>query len=153
MSVIEVHKRLKERGKKLAIAESCTGGAIGAALTELEGASLIFVGSMVVYSDDWKERFLGVKSIGKAGAVSEIVVKEMGEGILALSGADYGLAVSGIAGPGGGTVEKPVGTVWMGVGEKGGGMRVEKKMFKGGRLDVVRGCVEAAFELLLEVMG
>lgn len=96
----------------LAFAESCTGGLAGSMVTGIAGSSDVFWGSMVTYANDAKERVLGVSSIPDHGAVSEETVGAMAEGAIKLSGADAALAVSGIAGPWGGTPDKPVGTVW-----------------------------------------
>ncbi len=117
-----VHERLLAMGKTLCIAESCTGGALQARIVSQAGASEYFLGGVVAYSDALKERILGVpKSVLQTkGAVSGEVVGEMVKGVLAITGADYGVAVSGIAGPAGGTPEKPVGTVWGAVGKKDG---------------------------------
>jgi len=101
-------------GKNVATAESCTGGWIAKALTDIGGSSQCFGYGIVSYSNGAKESMLGVNSatLAEHGAVSESVVSEMAAGALALSGADYAVAVSGIAGPDGGSDEKPVGTVW-----------------------------------------
>jgi len=103
-------------GKTLATAESCTGGWIAKALTDIAGSSQCFGYGIVSYSNGAKTSLLGVDpaTIDEHGAVSEQVVSEMAVGALAQSGADYAVAVSGIAGPDGGTAEKPVGTVWFG---------------------------------------
>jgi len=103
-------------GKTLATAESCTGGWIAKALTDIAGSSQCFGYGIVSYSNDAKKSLLGVDAatIDTYGAVSEQVVSEMAVGALLQSGADYAVAVSGIAGPDGGTAEKPVGTVWFG---------------------------------------
>lgn len=103
-------------GKTLATAESCTGGWIAKALTDIAGSSQCFGYGIVSYSNNAKESLLGVDpaTISEHGAVSEQVVSEMATGALALSGADHAVAVSGIAGPDGGTTEKPVGMVWFG---------------------------------------
>jgi nicotinamide-nucleotide amidase len=108
---------LKQSGKTLAIAESCTGGSISSRLVQLSGISSILKGSVVSYSDEVKTEVLGVQqdSIDREGAVSQRVAREMAEGVRKLCGADYGLSVTGIAGPDGGSPEKPVGTVWIGV--------------------------------------
>ena len=102
-------------GKRLATAESCTGGLIAALLTEVPGASQVFDAGFVTYSNRIKECVLGVgaDTLARHGAVSEAVVRAMAQGALARSGADYAVAVSGIAGPDGGTPDKPVGTVWI----------------------------------------
>lgn len=115
-----VHKTLSERGLTLATAESCTGGAIASRLTALAGASAYFRGGVVAYSNEVKECALGVRheTLAAHGAVSEETAKEMVEGVRERLGADYAIATTGIAGPGGGTAEKPVGTVWVAVGSK-----------------------------------
>ncbi len=103
-------------GKTVATAESCTGGWIAKALTDVAGSSQCFGYGVVSYSNRAKESLLGVDpaTISEHGAVSEQVVSEMAASALALSGADHAVAVSGIAGPDGGTTEKPVGMVWFG---------------------------------------
>ena len=107
---------LIEAGRSISVAESCTGGWIAKALTDISGSSQCFDYGIVSYSNGAKESMLGVNpaSLNEYGAVSEEVVGEMAAGVLNLSGADYAVAVSGIAGPDGGTEEKPVGTVWLG---------------------------------------
>jgi nicotinamide-nucleotide amidase len=106
---------LRERGRKLTVAESCTGGQIAALITQVPGASQVFDAGFVTYSNAIKQRVLGVDEtvLAQQGAVSEAVVLQMAAGALRCSGADYAIAVSGIAGPDGGTAEKPVGTVWI----------------------------------------
>ena len=101
-------------------AESCTGGHIAHRITSIPGSSAYFKGATIPYSNELKEKMLGVQAetLAQHGAVSEETVKEMVHGALQLSGADIAVAVSGIAGPGGGTAEKPVGTVWMAIGDK-----------------------------------
>ena len=108
---------MQKWGKTLATAESCTGGAIAQQLTALAGASTYYRGGVVAYSNDVKEAALGVKhsTLEAHGAVSEETVREMVEGVRNRLGADYAVATTGIAGPGGGTAEKPVGTVWIGI--------------------------------------
>ena len=112
-----VHQKLTEQGKTLATAESCTGGTIASRLTALAGASAYFRGGVVAYSNEVKECALGVKheTLAAHGAVSEETVREMAEGVRQRLGAEYAIATTGIAGPGGGTPEKPVGTVWVAV--------------------------------------
>ncbi len=113
----EVGKRLRSMGKTVATAESCTGGYIAHLLTLAAGSSDYFKGGVVAYSNEVKEQLLGVDpaTIRKKGAVSEAVVRQMAEGARKRLGTDYAVSVSGIAGPAGGTPEKPVGTVWIGV--------------------------------------
>ncbi|GHA08684.1 nicotinamide-nucleotide amidohydrolase PncC [Arenicella chitinivorans] len=112
---------LYNQGLTLTTAESCTGGLIAAGITSEAGASRVFEAGYVVYSNKIKQHTLGVSeaSLMSFGAVSEVVVREMAEGALNKSGADMALAISGIAGPDGGTEDKPVGTVWMAWGRKG----------------------------------
>ena len=105
---------LTAAGKALTTAESCTGGWVAKTITDIAGSSAVFAYGVVSYSNGAKESLLGVKNstLEANGAVSESVVEEMAKGALRLSGADIAVAVSGIAGPDGGTDEKPVGTVW-----------------------------------------
>lgn len=113
----QIHEILTARGEKLAVAESCTGGTIAAKFTAMAGASAYFMAGVVSYSNEAKHDILGVSwnSLNAYGAVSEQVAREMAEGVRRVSHADYGIATTGIAGPGGGSEEKPVGTVWMAV--------------------------------------
>lgn len=106
---------LKKSGKTLALAESCSGGYISHLVTSIAGSSAYFNGSVVPYHNQFKENILGVKAetLASHGAVSEETVREMSSGVRSLFGSDFGLASSGIAGPDGGTEEKPVGTVWI----------------------------------------
>lgn len=115
------HQALLTKKKKLALAESCTGGALSSAFVELPGASQYLLGSVVAYSNEWKESFLGVKKelLQEYGAVSREVVIAMVEGLFHATSADFAIATSGIAGPSGGTAEKPVGTLWVGWGKRG----------------------------------
>jgi nicotinamide-nucleotide amidase len=141
---------LRARGASLTTAESCTGGLIASMLTRVPGSSDCFHAGFVTYSNAIKQSVLGVneETLAAHGAVSEEVVREMAEGALRRSGADYAIAVSGIAGPDGGTVEKPVGTVWLAWGDRQR-MRtrclcwpVERTLFQtmiaAGGLDVIR---------------
>ncbi|MGN6533242.1 MAG: competence/damage-inducible protein A, partial [Ginsengibacter sp.] len=113
-------KILLKNKKKISTAESCTGGAIASLITSVPGSSAYYEGSVVSYSYDIKEKLLNVKkeTLEKYGAVSEETVKEMLSGLLDKMKTDFGIAVSGIMGPDGGTDEKPVGTVWIAVGNK-----------------------------------
>jgi nicotinamide-nucleotide amidase len=107
---------LNERGLRVATAESCTGGWIAKLITDIAGSSAWFEQGLVTYGNAAKQQWLGVPEplLIEHGAVSEPVVQAMAEGVLTRSGADLAVAVSGIAGPGGGTQAKPVGTVWLG---------------------------------------
>lgn len=110
-------KLLRQRGWRLAVAESCTGGLVGHRLTNVPGSSTYYMGSITAYAYEAKVRLLGVKwrTLETCGAVSEKVVLEMALGVRRALAADIGLAVTGIAGPGGGTPEKPVGLTWVGL--------------------------------------
>jgi len=112
-----VVKLFTERKLTLALAESCTGGAIANRITNVQGASAIFLGGFVTYSNALKQSALGVQveSLAAHGAVSEVVAREMAEGARRQTVADYAISVTGVAGPDGGTPEKPVGTVFMGL--------------------------------------
>lgn len=114
---------LLKAGKSLSIAESCTGGSIAKAITDNAGSSACFGYGIVCYSNGAKELLLGVSpaTLQQYGSVSEQVVIEMAEGCLNLSGADFAVAVSGVAGPDGGSEEKPVGTVWVCWATRGAG--------------------------------
>lgn len=112
-----VHDILIQRGKTLAVAESCTGGVIASKFTAMAGASNYFLGGVVAYANEAKRDILGVSmdDIECFGAVSEVVALEMAEGVRRITGADYAIATTGIAGPTGGSKQKPVGTVWMAI--------------------------------------
>jgi len=119
--VLALHNELAKRSEKIFFAESCTGGEISATITKVPGASHYFLGSLVVYDDILKQKILGVKkeTLLHFGAVSREVVEEMTEGLFHLSKATWVIAVSGIAGPDGGSIEKPVGTIWASVSKRG----------------------------------
>lgn len=114
---VRVGELLRKRGLRLAVAESCTGGLIGHLITNVPGSSTYYMGSVTSYAYEAKVRLLGVRwsTLEKYGAVSEETVLEMARGVRLALAADIGLAVSGIAGPGGGTPDKPVGLVWVGL--------------------------------------
>jgi competence/damage-inducible protein CinA-like protein len=114
-----VGRLLKERGVTLALAESCTGGLLAKRLTDIAGSSAYFKEGLVTYTDESKERLLGVPkgTLLEHGAVSEAVARHMAEGVRELASSDYGLSVTGIAGPDGGTKEKPVGLVFVGLSD------------------------------------
>jgi nicotinamide-nucleotide amidase len=113
----KIVRLLAGRKQTLALAESCTGGYIAHRVTNVPGASAIFSAGFVTYSNEAKQKFLGVRAdtLNQHGAVSEPVAREMAEGARRVSSTDYAIAVTGIAGPGGGTPEKPVGTVFIAV--------------------------------------
>lgn len=120
----------RAKGVKVSCAESCTGGLVGAALTEIAGSSDVFVGSAVTYSNEAKHELLGVKSetIERFGAVSSECAVEMAEGSRRVYGADFAVSVTGIAGPDGGSYAKPVGTVWFGVSGREGSRSLMRRL-------------------------
>ena len=117
---IRVGEMLRKRGLRLAAAESCTGGLVGHLITNVPGSSTYYMGSVTAYAYEAKVRLLGVKweTLEAHGAVSDPVVKEMADGVRRALAADIGISISGIAGPSGGTPEKPVGLVWFSWAEK-----------------------------------
>ena len=146
---------LAAAGKAVATAESCTGGWIAKSITDVAGSSAVFGYGVVSYSNGAKESILGVQNatIERDGAVSEEVVEEMVSGVLHLSGADIAVAVSGIAGPDGGTDDKPVGTVWFAWAvREGADARVDTQLehFQGDRELVRELTVAHALQGLLE---
>ncbi len=140
---------LLKRGWMLCTAESCTGGLIAAACTELAGSSLWFERGFVSYSNAAKSELLGVPSelIAQHGAVSEAVARAMAQGAVAHSRAQVGIAVTGVAGPGGGSVEKPVGTVWF-AWQIGQQLYSEVQCFAGDRAAVRAATVRHALQQL-----
>lgn len=133
-----------------AVAESCTGGGVGSAITSVPGSSAVFAGGIVSYSNEVKEKVLGVsaENLSRFGAVSALVAEEMAVGARRLTGADIAVSVTGIAGPGGGSASKPVGLVWFAVSSDGC-VRSEKALFDGDRGQIRAMAVERALELLL----
>ena len=139
------------RGLVCAVAESCTGGAIGSAIVSVSGASAVFAGGVIAYSNDVKREVLKVSAstLERHGAVSAETASEMASGVRALTNADFAVSVTGIAGPGGGSEEKPVGLVWFGLAGKDG-VRTERMIFSGGRSEVRGAAVEHALGMLSE---
>lgn len=146
-----VGEALRERGQTLAVAESCTGGLLGAWLTRVPGASAYFLGGVICYSDRVKAGLAGVsrQTLREHGAVSAEVAGELARGARHLFGADYALSVTGIAGPGGGTAEKPVGLVYVGIAGPEG-TRVERLKLPGDRKAIREEAAAAALRLLEE---
>lgn len=145
---------LNERHLKLACAESCTGGWIAKSLTDLSGSSRWFDCGVVTYSNQAKINLLGVsaQTLDAHGAVSQPVVKEMVLGLLDRCDANYGIAVSGIAGPGGGSEDKPVGTVWLAWGRPGVLIEAMRFRFDGDREQVRRQAVIAGIQGILRLL-
>jgi nicotinamide-nucleotide amidase len=138
-------------GCLLAVAESCTGGLVGGRLSAVPGASDTFVGGVVAYANDVKTGLLDVPAtfLEREGAVSEVVARAMAEGACARTGADLAVAVTGIAGPDGGTTEKPVGTVWFATAMRGDETRARRLVFGGARNEIRARAAQAALWLLL----
>lgn len=139
-------------GLRVATAESCTGGLIAAALTAIPGSSDVVDRGFVTYSNAAKTEMLGVPAsvIDAEGAVSEQVARRMAEAALAHSAADLAVAVTGIAGPGGGSAGKPVGLVWFGCARRGGTTRTVRLVFPGDRTAIRRATVAVALSLLAD---
>ncbi len=153
---VRVGQRLLAARCRLATAESCTGGWIAKAMTDVPGSSQWFECGYVVYSNTAKMRDLGVsdQTLKEHGAVSEATVREMAAGAARVSGAEVAVAVSGVAGPDGGTPEKPVGTVWIGLAVRRREvfeLSAHLECFPGDREAVRRRTVELALQLILEV--
>lgn len=148
---------LQARGMKFATAESCTGGLIANRITNVPGSSEVFTHGFITYANEAKISMLGVspEKIEQYGAVSEEVARDMAEGALASSGACIAVSVTGIAGPGGGTDEKPVGTAWMAVALRGGGTETLRVFHPRGRKDfklaVSQGALDAVRKTLLRI--
>lgn len=145
----------RAKGFKIATAESCTGGLIIGALTEIAGSSDVVDRGFVTYSNASKQQMLGVtaRSLTDFGAVSEATAKEMAYGAIANSRADIAVSVTGIAGPGGGTAQKPVGTVWFGLAEQGAAPIVERVVYEGeDRAGVRSKTVQHALQMLLSAL-
>ena len=146
--------RLKEKGGLLVTAESCTGGWVAQVATSLAGSSEWFECGFVTYSNAAKEELLGVRreTLERHGAVSEETAREMALGALERSRGTLALAVTGVAGPGGGSPAKPVGTVCFAWASRGGGRRAETRHFAGDREAVRRQSVEHALARVLELL-
>lgn len=146
-----IHDILTSRGLKLAVAESCTGGTISAKFTAMAGASQYFMAGITSYSNEAKRDLLGVSmdNIECFGAVSEVVALEMAEGARRVAGADYAIATTGIAGPGGGSKHKPVGTVWMAIATPHGSRAVMRNSGTD-RSQIISRAAAYAIEMLYE---
>ena len=149
---LAVASQLKACGRRLATAESCTGGWIAKVLTDLAGSSAWFDRGVVTYSNGAKGNLLGVKdaTLASFGAVSEEVAAQMAEGVRLMSDVDYGLSTTGIAGPGGGSADKPVGTVCFGWALPDGVVETECHYFSGDRETVRRLSVRCALQGLVD---
>ena len=152
--VEQLAELLIERNKKLTVAESCTGGWIAKVLTDLVGSSVWFERGFVTYSNQAKHEMLGVADavLESCGAVSQETVSEMATGALKNSHADFSLSVSGIAGPGGGSEDKPVGLVWFAWADKEGMITSSQKIFSGDRNEVRKQAVIFALIGLIKLL-
>ncbi|ELY51182.1 CinA family protein [Natronolimnohabitans innermongolicus] len=157
---MDVADALRDREETLAVAESCTGGLIGAAITAVPGASDYFDSGLTTYAYDAKRRHLGVsrEALDEHGAVSEPVARQMAQGVRDVTDTTWGIATTGVAGPTGGTEENPVGTVYIGVayagpwGSETSFATVSRYVFDGDRADVRARTVDQALEDLLEAI-
>lgn len=151
----QVGSALKLHGMMLATAESCTGGGVAQAITEVAGSSAWFERGFVTYSNLSKQQMLGVRetTLKQHGAVSEMTVREMVAGALQHSAAQVALSVSGIAGPDGGTTDKPVGTVWFAWGIKHGETHAQRHQLGGNRAEVCALAVHIALQGVLNLLN
>jgi nicotinamide-nucleotide amidase len=142
------------RGVEIVTAESCTGGGVAEAITRISGSSRWFDRGFVTYSNEAKKKMLGVKqaTLDRHGAVSEAVAREMARGALRASAADVSVSVTGVAGPTGGSREKPVGLVWFAWARRGGDTQVRSMRFEGDREAIRTQSVAAALEGLVELL-
>lgn len=147
----EIGDLLRERRLTLAVAESCTGGMLGQRITSVSGSSGYFVGGIIAYADEVKTAILNVERavLDEHGAVSAQTASRMAAGVMRALGTDLGVSITGIAGPAGGTAEKPVGLVFIGLCDETG-CRVEQFDFEGGREAVRRQAADEALILLKE---
>lgn len=150
---MQVGRLLHERGLKLVLAESCTGGLLGSRITDVPGSSEYFLGGVVAYAYEAKVALLNVSwdTLNTKGAVSRETVLEMARGIRKAMNADIAVSVSGIAGPGGGTPEKPVGTTWIGL-VTGKGEWAQVFYFSGDRVANKVSAVEAGLKMLFDCL-
>jgi PncC family amidohydrolase len=150
---MEAGDLLHERALRLALAESCTGGLIGNRITDVPGSSEYFIGSIVAYAYEAKAALLGVSwdTLNTRGAVSQETVLEMARGARNALNTDIAVSVSGIAGPGGGTLDKPVGTTWIALVAKEGEWAQEFR-FQGDRAQNKSSAADAALQLLLDYL-
>ncbi|MBN1440280.1 MAG: CinA family protein [Anaerolineales bacterium] len=148
-----IGKKLEALGLTVAVAESVTGGLIGSRLTDIPGSSIYFLGGVVAYSNDAKVKLLGVhrETLAQFGAVSERTAREMAEGVRRYFGTDIGAAVSGIAGPGGATRDKPVGLMWLALAAEGQ-TRAQSIRLTGDRLRNKAGAADHVLQLLEEYL-
>lgn len=152
--VLQLGRILMDKGWMLAVAESCTGGLVSSSLTDIPGSSAWFAGGVVAYSNEAKRNILGVPQsvLETKGAVSGEAVQAMAKGVAGVFRADVAVATSGIAGPDGGTPQKPVGTVWM-AWEGPFGLEITRHHFTGERLEIKAQAVRTAVATLLRLVA
>lgn len=152
---LKLGQQLKKNHRMLVAAESCTGGGLSEAITAIAGSSTWFERGYVTYSNAAKQELLGVKTttLNQQGAVSEAVAREMAEGALKQSHAEISIAITGIAGPDGGTVEKPTGTVWFALAGMNAETVTAVQYFKGNREAVRQQSIQFALEKLIGFIG
>ena len=148
----ELGTLLRARKAMLAVAESCTGGLLAQRITDVAGSSEWFERGLVTYSNRSKQELLGISPdlLAQVGAVSRECADAMARGLLVMTPADWGVAVTGIAGPGGGTPQKPVGLVWFAWARRGGAVEVESRQFSGARAAIRAAATDAALQGLVE---
>lgn len=144
---------LSAKGLTCATAESCTGGGVGSAITSVAGSSAVFLGGVISYSNEVKADVLGVSrdSLASAGAVSSEVAAQMATGARRVIGSDLAVSLTGIAGPGGGSAEKPVGLVWFGLATSKG-VTTQSRIFPGDRAAIRSAAIAHALGLLLSAV-
>lgn len=149
-----VGELLRKRGLRLAVAESCTGGLLSHRITNVAGSSTYYIGGVTVYAYEAKVRLLGVRweTLEKYGAVSRETVLEMAQGVCRAMAADIGISISGVAGPGGGTLEKPVGTTWVGLCAPDY-EQAYHHLWSGDRLAIKEQAAQAALQILLDYLS
>jgi len=146
--------RARERGFRIAVAESCTGGMLGARITAIPGSSDVFAGGVIAYDDEVKVKMLGVDpaTLRAHGAVSEHTAREMAAGVRRTIGTQIGVAITGVAGPGGGSVEKPVGLVWI-AADVDGEARASHRVYPGNRDEIRQRAAQAALDVVRRMLG
>ena len=152
-NMLTLHEILTQKEVTLSVAESCSGGNIAHTITQESGSSVYFYGGVVAYQNKVKEHVLNVNSIDieQFGAVSEPVAEQMANGVRMLLKTDYAVSTTGIAGPNGGSLEKPVGTVWIGVSSKNNTF-AKKFIFSGSRIEVIEKSTKKALQMLENVV-
>lgn len=147
-----VHQYFIHHQLTLSVAESCTGGALSARITRQPGCSAYYLGGVVSYSNQLKINLLGVQqeTLSLYGAVSREVVTEMIEGILRITGSDYGIAISGIAGPEGGSLEQPVGSMWGAIGRRGQQAHAWRFHVEGERQTAIQAAIDVLLNKLIK---